>query len=93
MISEEIIWLPFQVILVHVYHHAKGQNKLLYSFLKFYMFLIRLWYDDNSTETDIIVNKCNNCDKTTAHMLNNEELNEIVTNFVRNVVLYFVVLS
>ena len=50
------------------------------------MFLIKDFYEKNS-DPDMIGIKCNDFDKTKAHKLHNEGLNEFVTAFVIHVVL------
>ena len=45
---------------------------------------------DKNTEPDMIGIKCNNCDKTTALNLHNEQLNKVITNFILHVLIHHV---
>ena len=56
------------------------------------MSLISLWYENN-IETDIIVNKFNNCNTETYYKLNNEELNDFISPFFLHALFFFVSLS
>ena len=61
---------------------------LLHSLLKVLdIFSISIWYEEESTETNMIGIKCNNFIKTTSHICSNEELNEFVTPFILIIVL------
>ena len=46
-----------------------------------------IWYEEESTENNMIGIKCNNFIKTTSHICSNEELNEFVTPFILIIVL------